>query len=404
MEFRLAKGGETIQRRDILSIAPTKVLDRIVRQRKWDPGKNKYVYVSVPVMKIVYVPKALPPGESGTVTHGAEYGILKDHSSLDISIGIDNDFEIKIPREASLKLGINYYDYFYCPGTEFGGRIEMQRVDTSSAEVIWEGKTWRGLLEQAIITPGYQQDYYIASGDANDILRTVLQLNGDVGSLFTVPQVSSGVSYTNYQFNRYVSKLRGLEAMLLERNHKIKIWAEGAPPGGAFSIKAQAVPIQDYSQEIEYSQNNGIAISMTEDMGGINHLICLGDGDLRNRQRVDLYVSDTGSIEPDPTYVGASQKTAIYDYPSVEGDTSAAKLENLRKHGIERLMELQGKQKMELKVDEVKADIGDIVGGRDNTTGLSMSKPVTGKIYRCKGGVEDIELKVDGGTEEDADY
>ena len=50
-----------------------------------------------------------------------------------------------------------------------------------------------------------------------------------------------------------------------------------------FLLYSSAVPIRNLSSEIEYSQDSKIAINLKESRRGINHLICLGKGELKGQ-------------------------------------------------------------------------------------------------------------------------
>lgn len=406
MDFIIAKGNPITAKRQVSWINPRKVLVKVVKYRVYDKKRKKYVRKSKKIYKMAYRVKNLPKPRAVDMPLMHEYGYLVGHNSLDISIGLDNDFELKLSRDLSIDLGINYEDFIFADGTEFGGKFERFSVDTSSAEVVWEGTTWRGLLDQAIICPKPLEDYRIVSGDAHTILRTILPENGDAGTIFSVPNEPAGVNFTNYEFDRYVSKLDGLTDMLKSKGYKLKIWAQRGNPGGSFSVYCSAIPITDYTETINYSQDNRVNIRMTDDRGGVNHLICLGAGELKDRQRIDLYVSTTGKIivGSGQGYVGISEKTAVYSYGSPEGDTPAKKLASLKRAGIKKLKELCNIKAMELDIEDTGADIGDIVGGEDKTTGLAVSTPITGKIYRDQDHAESIEIRTEREAEEDADY
>ena len=54
-------------------------------------------------------------------------------------------------------------------------------------------------------------------------------------------------------------------------------------------VQVQAVPIADYSKEYEFSEDNNMHFTMDENKRGVNHLICLGKGELQNRIVAHLY-------------------------------------------------------------------------------------------------------------------
>ena len=51
---------------------------------------------------------------------------------------------------------------------------------------------------------------------------------------------------------------------------------------------------------------------------------------------------------------------------------------------------------MEAHINNVDVDIGDIVGGRDRVTGMSIQQPVIGKILTVKNNEIDVEYKLKG--------
>lgn len=171
--------------------------------------------------------------------------------------------------------------------------------------------------------------------------------------------------------------------------------------GSTFSVFAEAVPIQNLSAEVEFSQDdNKLNIEMIEDYSVINHLICLGDGELASRTVVDLYIDKNGTIStkrPALGFLGVHERTAVYDYSNVEGETTAQKKSNLTEAGKLKLIELNVTHSMNLTVDEFAVDIGDIIAGKDRTTGFAMARAITSKIVRVEAdGVASIELSVEG--------
>lgn len=47
---------------------------------------------------------------------------------------------------------------------------------------------------------------------------------------------------------------------------------------------------------------------------------------------------------------------------------------------------------------EGNIDLGDIVGGKDYLTGISMKKPISRKIWSISAGQEKVEYKLEGET------
>ncbi len=178
--------------------------------------------------------------------------------------------------------------------------------------------------------------------------------------------------------------------MLATKNARLEIKVIQGGPNESFEIQISAMPIQDLSQEIEYSQDSKVNISIEESRRGINHMICLGKGELKDRQVVHLYTQLDGSISQKQYYKGLQERTAVYD------NNNAEDLDDLIEGGTEKLQEDMNYKKMSLEVQDMDLQIGDIVGGRDYNSGLSLKKPVVQKIVKIDSGTVKIEYKVEG--------
>ncbi|MFP3156343.1 siphovirus ReqiPepy6 Gp37-like family protein [Lachnospiraceae bacterium ZAX-1] len=322
-----------------------------------------------------------------------EVGYLKDYSSLDFDLAERNDFLLKTYET------IPFGSYIFCPGTEWGGVVEGVKRITDTELVEISGTSWRGLLGKDVVVPFSGQDYRTVSGDANQILATILSENDSVGTIFNVPTTASGATFINYKFDRYISKLDGFKKMLKTKGYRLHIWAQENGSGNPFSICCEAVPIVDYTNKLNYSSDYDITLTIDDYRGGINHLICLGSGDLAERQRIDLYVQQDGTISDSGAYyTGSDMRTSVYEYSSAES------IDDLRSYGIKKLEELSNYKKLSMEVEDFGVEIGDIVGAQDSVTGIKLSKPVAGKILRASGGDEQIEIKVEGGTDADVNY
>lgn len=317
-------------------------------------------------------------------TDKMEKGRLPDSATFDFDIGDTNDVEI-ICEKGFLDFGM----YLICPGTEYGTLIEETDSWTNEAEEKWLGNSFRRFLQEFIIEPPAGQDYRIVKGDAHDVMRQVL--NGAFDGLFTIPEEPSGIDVGTYQFDRYTDALTGFTKMLLRRNARIHIEIKQGSSNEPFSVVLSAVPVRNLSSEIEYSQDSKIAINLKESRRGINHLICLGKGELKDRQVVHLYAQLDGSIQQDKKYyTGLQERTAVYELSYAED------LNELIKGGTERLKELMGAKTMNISVKDTDTQIGDTIAGRDYETGMYLQKPVVRKIVKMEAGEVTIEYKVKG--------
>ena len=170
------------------------------------------------------------------------------------------------------------------------------------------------------------------------------------GSLFCAETKESGIQIKNFQFDRYCSVLSGLGKMLAAKNARLQIiYRQGNPGEYGGQVVVGAVPVTDWSEELECSQDGKMHFTTKDSRMGINHLVCAGEGEGIDRKILHLYV----------------QKLMNY-------------------------------KQMDATISDVDVEIGDIVGGRDRITGMSLQKPIVNKILRMNNGIPSVEYKLKG--------
>ena len=269
----------------------------------------------------------------------------------------------------------------YIPDTEYGGIFKKLQTNTKNGTISCGGFTWRGMLQNKIICPPTGEDYATDTGELNSIIRA--RVSSALPNLFDGSTESTGIEVT-YQYNRYVSLYDGLKAMLKSVGYKMRI-SYDMDTG---KVIVDAVPIVDYSPEIEYSSDMNANYYMTKEGMGVNHLICLGQGELAERVVVDLYVDENGDISQTQTYFDEDEITQIYDYAGASRD-------DLIQSGTDQLKNIRNHNSFRIDLESTKeVEIGDIVGGRDYTSGMRMTAPITTKIVRWRNGFETTEYKL----------
>lgn len=312
-------------------------------------------------------------------------------SSYDIEIGDeDNSFEITIKRQEYEK--VRAYQRVYIPNTEYGGLCRRWETDTKMGTISIGGITWRGMLKHKIIFPPDGQDYATSSGELNAIIRARISeafpvIPGTIYDTFIKGSTAStGVNVT-WRFDRYCTVLDGLEKMLRSVNYKLDIQYDQVERAAVVS----AVPIVNYAQSVDFSSDMRVNYRVRQIQDSVNHLVCLGDGELRNRTVINLWVSSNGKVYEDEFDVqhGYENEIAeVYDY-------AGASREDLITSGMERLKEVNQQSTYEISIDgEMDIAIGDIVGGRDYLSGLYLTAPVAGKIVRWQNGFRRTEYRI----------
>lgn len=177
-------------------------------------------------------------------------------------------FSVQIARSNWTK-DMTFGNLIYVPETEFGGIIGNVLTSTALDYVELKGYTWRGQMGKKIIQPAKGQDYRRVSGELNTVLRALIEPEFD--GLYVVPTIDTGVSVSNYQFDRYCTLLDGITKMLSSKGYRLDI-RHRREHGTTGYISVCAVPIQDYSKEIELSKDSGLTYTMDDKRNGVNHL------------------------------------------------------------------------------------------------------------------------------------
>lgn len=317
-----------------------------------------------------------------TNTDKDDVGVLQDFS-LDLAFGSDeNDFALTVSQDNHV---VEAGCFIYIQGTEYGGVVDAVTSDTGAKEVTYSGRTWHGLLNSKILEPDASQDYLIVSGEANAILASLLARMG-LTPLFAANNTASKIAIDSYQFDRYTPGYDGILKMLASAGAKLHMEHNGT------NVVLSAVPTVDYTQDGVYSDQ--IAMNVKQTKNKVNHLICLGSGELASRMVVHLYADGNGQISQKQTFTGIDEYTTTYEYSNAESE------DVLIEEGTKHLEELL--QQDELSVDLTESDdiydVGDVVGATDNITGINVSVPVSKKIVRIEGDYVTIDIETN--TEE----
>lgn len=306
-------------------------------------------------------------------------------SEYDFEIGDEeNSFLVTCPRAEWESIAND--SRVYIPGTEYGGLFKRLESDTKNNSVAVGGLTWRGMLQKKIISPPSGQDYATDSGELNAILGA--RVSEAFPGLFAGSNESTGITVT-YQYNRYVTLYDGLKALLKSVGYKMQIEYDQIQR----KVVVSAVPIVDYSNEIEYSSDMSADYSMIIDRTGINHLVCLGSGELRDRTVVHLYVDGNGVISQRQTFFNENEIAEVYDYAGASRD-------DLIQSGIDQLKNEINLNEFSINLEsEREVAVGDIVGSRDYITGYTVTAPITTKLIKFEDGLIRIEYKLSSDIE-----
>lgn len=328
-----------------------------------------------------------------TDQNGREVGYVLN-ANIDFEIGEEekdsiNDFEIEYKRHywtGEVQNGSRMFS----PGTEYGGIVKEIATDTKTNTVKAKGYTWRGMMTKKVIEPPPGVAYATDKGELNSVIKR--RVESAFPGLFYGTEKSTGV-VVNFQYDRYCTLHDGLVKMLKSVGYRLDIRYMQGSANEIGWVQVQAVPIVDYSKEYEFSEDNNMHFTMDENKRGVNHLICLGKGELQNRIVAHLYTDQNGNIGRVQYYKGNDEITEVYD-------SSGSEMDDLIKNGTKKLEEVKSRTEYNMTMEKIEGniDIGDIVGGRDYLMEMSVTKPIGRKIWTISEGEEKIEYKLKGET------
>lgn len=303
-------------------------------------------------------------------------GYLSNYeASFDVTTDLDfvtNKFELTMilpeTKDGLLWAENEIGSIVYVEGTEFGGEISGSVLNIAENTITYTGRTWRGTLNQWIIEPPTGQDYRTVSGNLATSIRTL-----PIGPYITVKDTT--YSGNSYSFERYCTTFKGVSNLLTAARSDLRMVIEWESSGYGGTANLSIAPARDLRSIVEVSQdyNNNIQLQITRDGDTPKELICLGSGELKDREVVKLYADDDWNISTTP--IAGAYPVEVYDFSSSE---------NLLADGQKHYLELiHNHEQIEVSINDLDIRLSDIIGAKDVLTGEFVSAEITSIVWRC---------------------
>ena len=312
-----------------------------------------------------------------------DIGVLKDYK-YDLAFGSDeNNFEVTVSSSNHV---CDAGFFVYIENTEYGGMIDSVHVDSAKATVKYKGRTWHGILNSKVLQPDKNQDYLIVNGEANTVINELISRMG-LSALFRVSSVSSGVNISNYKMNRYIEGYTGILKMLKEANGKLNVKFKGG------FVELSASPLIDYSQDEQFDTDQ-ISFKIQQNFKPINHVICLGKGDLKDRRVIHVYSDLLGNISGTQTLTGINEICTTYENSNTESD------DELIKGGVDIIEKSFASNSVDFSFDsnEETFDVNDIIGAKELVTGTVVKAFISKKVVKIDKYSTSISYECSGKT------
>lgn len=296
---------------------------------------------------------------------GTDVMVLSPESA-DFEWGGDrNDFEL-VFEDSAAQPAFERWGYVYAEGTEYGGMLT--EVKSEDGLVRWRGPTWTGMLARKVLVPDAGQDHLTVSGESNAVLRQLVARMG-LGDALAGSTEDSRIQVRGFQFELYCDGYSGIRAMLASAGAKLRVRHDGE------RAVLSALPVRDWSRDEEFDSDL-VDVLVDDDAQFVNHLVARGQDEKQNRVSAELYLDERGNVSETQTYRGVREHSEYYDYTSAD----RAKLVE---DGTKRLKGYYAKAQsvsVTLSALDDRFDIGDVVGGTDQRTGISATATVAKKV------------------------
>lgn len=308
---------------------------------------------------------------------GADVGVISAASG-DFAIGEENTWSLVVPDSEAPGRDC----YVYLDGTEFGGVVDDVETTSGRAGTTVSGRTWHGMLASLVTCPPAGQAHAVLSGEANACIARVLSLSG-AGAPFSASDGGSGLTVPTTQLPRYCDAYEAMRRLCR---------AAGASLSASYSSGAcvlSAVPAGDSSR---YSDTAGFTLRRIRP---VNHLVCLGSGEMEQRAVVHLYADAQGRVSREQSIFGAGHMADVYELSNAEDEAE------LVSKGTEELLSRQAADEVDMDdLPDAGYRLGQVVTAYDEDRGVSASRTVTKMIARVRGRSVRVEYQV-GEVEED---
>ena len=298
---------------------------------------------------------------------------------LDIAFGSD---ENALTLEARADEAPEERQFVFIDGTEYGGVIDQASYEAgreASGSILCKGRTWHGILAGKRLLPDLGSGYLSVSGKASDVLASLIERMG-LSGLFSAASDDTSVSYT---FDRFVDGYSGLKAMAKANGRKVVMRRKGG------KVEISLPPVIDYANKVD---SDLLDFTLTSVYRCINHLVCVGTGELENRAIVHFYADTAGNVSHTQSLFGVDEICALYDYSNADET-------KLEEEGGKKLREYQTQGSVEVDAhDDIDVDVGDIISARDNAHGKTVSAIVVKKIVQVSHGMATYKYEIGSET------
>ena len=210
-----------------------------------------------------------------------------DSFDIDFDATGEKNFEMTID-EFVLKKGY----WFYIPNTEIGGIVDSVTINTADNSVKYNGRNFRGILNDKAITVPRGMSYVSAQGEITEVINELLEEAG-IDNIFNclLPDTEEVDGYVDYAFEPFCTLYDGIIALAASINFKL-IFAYNAKTN-----KVEITPMlsENFTDFLTYTKSSSVNLEMQDNAMITNHFELVGY-DEGKRYQIDLFVNENSQI------------------------------------------------------------------------------------------------------------
>lgn len=222
-----------------------------------------------------------------------DQGTLEDYE-IDLDVAIDKNFELRSDHHIMTNGSLWYVD-----GTEFGGIVGKFETDPDNYQIIYSGRSFRGIQAKKIIEVAEGKNVASFSGAITAVTNKILE-DYDLSDFFVcdnpilheeddMPPVIGKIDIlSGTTVYDALTKIAGSinYSYLYEYNAKEQ--------------KCHMTPVmnQDWTDVIAYNRENTIKFKAALNQDITNHLICSGIDEKGKRRTIHLFLNEAGEVQP----------------------------------------------------------------------------------------------------------
>ena len=222
-----------------------------------------------------------------------EIGTLEDHE-VDLDVAGEKNFELRSDFHI-MELG----SLWYVDGTEFGGIVGKFETDPDNNQVIYTGRSFRGILASKIIEVEEGLNVETYSGSITTIVNNLLE-EYDLNSFFVCDNPDTIDGFDEATSVDDVDILSGTtlyDAMMKIAN---SINYTFLFEYNAKEKRVHIIPcmVQNWIDLMAYNKDNAIKFKSSLFGDFINHLVCSGIDEKGKRRTIHLFLNENGELQP----------------------------------------------------------------------------------------------------------